>query len=109
MTTEEPPNDDIENLLQELQASDSAELEDPTSNAQHQAPLHESPVLLALAAQGRATPSTVCRSCPQSLWFATQANLKCYCKAMFVVTYSDESPEGQTTLTVCDGLMAQPK
>src|SRR5574337_1811400 len=51
--------------------------------AQAWAPLPPaSPTLGALDASRRPKASTVCEECPNSVWFASPAEVKCYCRVM---------------------------
>ena len=59
-----------------------------------------SPTLDALDASRRPTAGTVCEHCPNSVWFASPTELKCYCRVMFLVTWSSQAPN---QITHCDG------
>lgn len=59
-----------------------------------------SPTLDALDESRRPKVRTVCERCPNSVWFASPAELKCYCRVMFLVTWSSKEPN---QLTHCDG------
>ena len=59
-----------------------------------------SPTLDALDESRRPKASTVCEHCPNSVWFASPAELKCYCRVMFLVTWSSKEPN---QITHCDG------
>ena len=59
-----------------------------------------SPTLDALAASRRPQAATVCETCPNSMWFASPTELKCYCRVMFLVTWSSTAPH---EITHCDG------
>lgn len=59
-----------------------------------------SPTLDALDASRRPRANTVCEGCPNSVWFASPAELKCYCRVMFLVTWSSSEPH---QITHCDG------
>ncbi|SQC99098.1 Uncharacterised protein [Enterobacter hormaechei] len=59
-----------------------------------------SPTLDALDESRRPKAKTVCERCPNSVWFASPAELKCYCRVMFLVTWSSKEPN---QLTHCDG------
>ena len=48
----------------------------------------------------RPKASTVCEHCPNSVWFASPAEVKCYCRVMFLVTWSSKEPN---QITHCDG------
>ncbi|CUR71494.1 hypothetical protein BN2905_07600 [Achromobacter xylosoxidans] len=56
-----------------------------------------SPTLDALEENRRPKASTVCEHCPNSVWFASPAEVKCYCRVMFLVTWSSKEPN-QITL-----------
>lgn len=60
-----------------------------------------SPTLDALDATRRPNADTVCEECPNSVWFASPAETKCYCRVMFLVTWSSTAP---TPITHCDGV-----
>ena len=59
-----------------------------------------SPTLDALDASRRPQARTVCEDCPNSVWFASPAEVKCYCRVMFLVTWSSKAPQ---QITHCDG------
>lgn len=46
------------------------------------------------------TIKTACASCPNSMWFGSEKDQKCFCRIMHVVTWSDEVPN---IITHCDG------
>ena len=60
-----------------------------------------SPTLAALEAIRRPQPGTVCESCPNSVWFASAVELKCYCRVMYLVTWSSKEPQ---QISACDGM-----
>ena len=60
-----------------------------------------SPTLAGLDSTRRPKANTVCEACPNSVWFASPVEVKCYCRVMFLVTWS--SKESQR-ITACDGL-----
>jgi hypothetical protein len=59
-----------------------------------------SPTLDALEESRRPKAKTVCEHCPNSVWFASPAEVKCYCRVMFLVTWSSKEPN---QITHCDG------
>jgi len=61
---------------------------------------HPSQTLAALDESRHPKAKTVCEACPNSVWFASPAELKCYCRVMFLVTWSSKEPN---QLTHCDG------
>ena len=48
----------------------------------------------------RPQAKTVCETCPNSIWFTSPSEVKCYCRVMFLITWSSSNP-GQ--ITGCDG------
>jgi hypothetical protein len=60
-----------------------------------------SPTLAALPLSRRPQPGTVCETCPNSVWFASKKAVKCYCRVLFLVTWSSEEPN---QITHCDGV-----
>jgi hypothetical protein len=59
-----------------------------------------SPTLAALEQHRRPKFATACEICPLSLWFASPAEVKCYCRAMYHITWSSKEPN---QITACDG------
>ena len=59
-----------------------------------------SPTLDSLGASRRPQAGTVCEHCPNSVWFASPVELKCYCRVMYLVTWSSKEPN---QITHCDG------
>jgi hypothetical protein len=57
------------------------------------------PVVQALLPAHR--PSTVCATCPDSLWLKSATELRCYCRPMHLIVYSTAEP---TELLDCDQL-----
>ena len=58
------------------------------------------PTLDALDESRRPKARTVCEHCPNSVWFASPEEVKCYCRDMFLVTWSSKD---QNQITNCDG------
>lgn len=59
-----------------------------------------SPTLAALAPARRPRDGTACETCPNSVWFASPAEVKCYCRVMYLVTWSTREPN---RIISCDG------
>ncbi|HEX7640080.1 MAG TPA: conjugal transfer protein TraH [Burkholderiaceae bacterium] len=59
-----------------------------------------SPTLQQLDKSRRPKVATVCETCPNSVWFASPAEVKCYCRVMFLVSWSTHEPN---QITACDG------
>ena len=54
----------------------------------------------------RLPPTEVrCRSCPNSMWFSSPTEVKCYCKVMFLVSWSTDQPN---EIHLCDGAEPPP-
>ena len=81
-------------LDKDLPASALPEPSEPTPESSG------SPTLDALDESRRPKASTVCERCPNSVWFASPAEVKCYCRVMFLVTWSTKEPN---QITNCDG------
>ncbi len=60
-----------------------------------------SPTLDALEEHRRPSQKTVCESCPNSVWFSSPTEVKCYCRVMYLVTWSNKEPN---VITGCDGM-----
>jgi hypothetical protein len=60
-----------------------------------------SPTLATLPLSRRPQPGTVCETCPNSVWFASKKAVKCYCRVLFLVTWSSEEPN---QIMHCDGV-----
>lgn len=67
------------------------------------APIMESvkPTLDALDETRRKKINTICEHCPNSVWFKSEAEVKCYCRVMYVIMWSNKEPN---QLTNCDGI-----
>lgn len=60
-----------------------------------------SPTLRDLDASRRPQQKTVCEQCPNSVWFASPEEVKCYCRVMFLTSWSTKQPN---VLINCDGI-----
>lgn len=60
-----------------------------------------SPTLAGLDSKRRPQAATVCEACPNSVWFASPAVVTCYCRVMYLVTWSSREPQ---QILSCDGL-----
>ena len=89
---EEPSEDElIDAALATLDATPSTEI-------QVEGPL--SATLRAVEESRRPPQKTVCEDCPNAMWFASPEEVKCYCRVMFLVTWSTTEPN---QITSCDG------
>ena len=59
-----------------------------------------SPTLAALDKSRRPSPEVVCATCLNSVWFASPHEVKCYCRVMYLVTWSTTE---KNQITHCDG------
>jgi hypothetical protein len=78
------------------------ELPESQQGAVATAGAYESPTLTSLEPKRRPDPKPVCETCPQSMWFASAAHLKCYCRVMHAVTWNSEEP---LPILSCDGIL----
>lgn len=105
---EPPPAPAQPATAQDSQVSPEATPEEPSPAAQ-QAEEPEEPeglqvasrTLVALDEARRPRPEIACGTCPNSVWFATPNDLRCYCRVMFVQTWTAEKP-GE--IVSCDGM-----
>ena len=74
---------------------------EPEVSEKMPSPEISSPTLEALEESRRPKAKTVCEHCPNSVWFSTPAEVKCYCRVMFLVTWSNKEPN---QFTNCDGI-----
>ncbi|EGQ8186719.1 conjugal transfer protein TraH [Vibrio parahaemolyticus] len=99
--TTTPDMDEIEQLLGELESTP------PEQTTPEQIPITQepsapiSPTLAALDESRRPSQEVVCGTCPNSVWFASPTEVKCYCRVMFLVTWSTTEPND---ITQCDGM-----
>jgi hypothetical protein len=114
MTEQTPPEMTEDELLEAaLAAVDQPMLEqpepepEPDSQAEPSMPDEPyqdtpvSPTLAELDESRRPKAKTVCEDCPNSVWFASPAEVKCYCRVMFLITWSSKEPN---QITGCDGI-----
>lgn len=113
-TTPEEPEEDAELTTAEPQQAESEAVSLDAGNPQSQAPQQAvemtpemlaamsstSPTLQALEENRRPSQKTVCERCPHSVWFASPEEVKCYCRVMFLVSWSTKEPN---QITNCDG------
>jgi hypothetical protein len=64
-------------------------------------PSAASPTLAALEASRHPQQKTACETCPNSVWFSSPEEVKCYCRVMYLVAWSSQAPN---QITHCDGL-----
>src|SRR5262245_9267412 len=64
---------------------------------------YESPTIAGLEPQRRPNPLPICATCPHSLWFASAAHLRCFCRLMHVVTWEQDDPS--SSIVACDGIV----
>jgi len=98
MQPHEPTED--EQIEAALAALDQPLQISPQATAQHDSQESVSPTLAELPENRRPRVRTVCETCPNSVWFASPAEVKCYCRVMFLVTWSTQE---QNQITSCDG------
>ena len=63
-------------------------------------PPHQSATLAALDPSLRPGPEIACASCPTSIWFVADGELRCYCRTLYIVTWRATKP---LVITMCDG------
>jgi len=79
----------------------SAPLPPPAAPLTIGPPSAASPTLAALEASRHPQQKTACETCPNSVWFSSPEEVKCYCRVMYLVAWSSQAPN---QITHCDGL-----
>ena len=97
----EPTEDELIEAAMESAAGPEPDMEETVAPAQREAPRAPSPTLDALEKKRRPRPATVCETCPHSVWFTSPTDVKCYCRVMYLVTWSVKEPN---QITACDGI-----
>lgn len=76
----------------------------PNSDPANEQPFSEStyisPTISRLASGQKPKPSTVCATCPAAVWHTLSKELRCYCRTMHVMVWSNQE---KNPLTACDG------
>lgn len=90
-----PQPEDLE--PQDMPEPSDLDDQDPPTPAE----LPLSPALQALEESRRPSVRTVCMTCPNSVWFTSPEEVKCYCRVMFLITWSSKKPQ---VITGCDGV-----
>ena len=85
------------------QAAPQAQREPASQQAQDDTdmPTALSPTLEKLDSARRPKPGTLCEVCPNSVWFTSPKEVKCYCRVMYLVVWSSKEPN---QITGCDGI-----
>jgi hypothetical protein len=76
---------------------------DPTAPAEHRSGQGDapSPTLQGLEPLRRPKDKTACETCRNSVWFASPLEVKCYCRVMYLVSWSTREPN---QISLCDGV-----
>lgn len=59
-----------------------------------------SPTLTALEKARQPKIKTACETCPNSMWFSSPEEVKCYCRIMHMISWSGKD---SNLITMCDG------
>ena len=57
-------------------------------------------IIEASPEKSRPSAEIECTTCPNSMWFETSAELKCYCRVMYMLTWTTTEP---TVIKACSG------
>ncbi|WP_262337506.1 LPD7 domain-containing protein [Legionella genomosp. 1] len=60
----------------------------------------QSPTLSALDKAHQPKVKTACETCPNSIWFSSPEEVKCYCRIMHMISWSGKD---SNLITMCDG------
>jgi hypothetical protein len=63
-------------------------------------PAEGSPTLEALPESRRPSEKTACETCRNSVWFSSKDLVQCYCRVMYLVTWTSRQPKA---VQLCDG------
>lgn len=88
---------DLDSVLSQLER-----LPEPAQSPSPADAEYQSPTVAQIEERRRPKPSPLCAACPNSQWFATAEHLKCYCRLMHVITWSNEEPKA---IVACDGIL----
>lgn len=86
--------------MNDLIESDSTQDSNPATEIAVSEPIYESPTISRLPSDQRPKPSTVCETCPAAVWHVLPKELRCYCRAMHVLVWSNEE---KNPMSACDG------
>ena len=101
MTQQISEDEELEAALAVLDQPEPPQVEQRASITEStDSDLPVSPTLAALETHRRPKLATACEICPMSLWFASPAEVKCYCRVMYHITWSNKEPN---QITNCDG------
>lgn len=91
------------NLTVEAELQEAMKLlEQPLAKhaVKEQTDLQQSPTLLALDKSRQPKVKTACETCPNSMWFSSPEEVKCYCRIMHMISWSAKEAN---LITMCDG------
>ena len=60
----------------------------------------QGPTLSALDKARQPKVKTACETCPNSMWFSSPEEAKCYCRIMHMISWSGKD---SNLITMCDG------
>ncbi len=95
------PQEDLDEAMAviEQQGGDlGMDLDELAEGAEY--PHKASPVLERLDKSRQPKDGIICKTCPHSLWFTSPREVKCYCRVMYLVSWSNKEPN---EITDCDG------
>jgi hypothetical protein len=90
----------------EAEGSQPAELQleahlDPPEPEEPEGVVTASRTLAQLEESRRPPPDIACGTCPRSVWFEKPTEVSCYCRVMYLITWTTAQP-GE--IRMCDGL-----
>ena len=92
-------NQDDTDLMMEEELQEAMKLlEQPLEKGE--AMPERSPTLSALDKARQPQIKTACETCPNSIWFSSPEEVKCYCRLMHMISWSDKD---SNLITMCDG------
>ena len=77
------------------------EVEDTLAEVENSEEINTSPTLDALDKARLPKVKTACQACPNSMWFSSPEEVKCYCRIMHTISWGGND---SSLITKCDGL-----
>lgn len=97
LSMEEQLEEAMKLLQQPIDQADIQQSQDTTTIPTGQ---EQSPTLAILDHARRPKIKTACEACPNSLWFSSPEEVKCFCRIMHMISWSAKEPN---LITQCDG------
>ena len=89
MDNQEQDQTEDQQLMEALKLLEQTpEVEDPLTEVENSAETNTSPTLDALDKARLPKVKTACQACPNSMWFSSPEEVKCYCRIMHTISWA---------------------